>query len=359
MRGISMSDIVWSIEPGKGIGPLQLGASRADVIREIERVGLTVEDDPEEPQWLYVDEIDAELTFAEGPSPVLIEISCSDEQLRLGPIDLIDEPVIKIVELLKVSDDETVWTLPPDDKSDAANAAMAEGGETGVVASPSVEKLLKDGTLWIRPFGLGLELVLGDIFNVRLRRPGDIPPVEVGPLTAEQRVYAAHPELTSKLLDSMPSAGRPAEKSGLQCLGGIALIVALGIIVWRAVDLQQRWNSAPEVEAVVIGAHPPPPENFPDEYTVAYPDTQGARYEVVLKKWEVYGLPNIGDKLTVRYLPEAPHKPMTPAKFNDAGVSEYLPWGIGLFIGYFVLQFAVAVVGWGWRRSATQPGDEA
>ncbi len=86
---------------------------------------------------------------------------------------------------------------------------------------------------------------------------------------------------------------------------------------------------------------------------------QGQRHEVVLQKWEVYGLPDIGAKMELRYLPEAPHKPMTPARYNDAGVSEYLPWGIGVFVGYFVLQFATGVLGWAWRRSSTKPGEEA
>ncbi len=365
-----MSDIVWSIEPGKGIGPLQLGASRADVIRDIERAGLTVNDDPAAPDWLYVDEIDAELMFSAGTPSVLIEIASSDEQLRLGPIELIDEPVIKIVDLLKVSDDETVWTLPPEDKDNAQSAAQpaatANAAETGsqaapgrAMTSPSIEKLLKDGTLWIRPFGLGLELVLGDIFNVRLRRPGDVPPEEIGPLTAEHRVFAADPELTSKLLDSMPSSVRAPEKSGLQCLGGIAFLAAVGLVVWLAVDYQQQWNAAPVVEAEVIAIDPPPPETFPERYTVAYLDTTGKRQEAVLDRWEIYAFPKVGDKVEIRYLPEAPDKPMGPAKVQDAGVSKYLPWGIGVVVGYFVLQMLVPLLGLIWRRSATPPVEGA
>ncbi|MEX2185230.1 MAG: hypothetical protein WD875_00480 [Pirellulales bacterium] len=368
-----MNDEVWSMEPGRGNSILQLGAPRDEVLRRLAAAGIEVdeeddeEDDESESLWSYVEEMDAELTFAGGPGQVLEEIAISDDRMQLGPIDLIDEPLCKVIELLRVVDEETVWTRWKDDVPPSDSNNDPPTGETAISAgesavpppadnkSPSARQLLSDGTLWIRPFGLGLVLVYGDVITVRLRRPGDVPSGGYGSLTAEQRELAAQDDLTSILLGRPPlrREARP-RSSRFQQLAGLALVIGIGLVIWRAIDFQRRWNESPIAEGVVVAVNPPPPEPFPDEYTIAYHDESGTLHEVVFGRADMYGLPPVGGKIELRYLPEAPDEPLGPARVRDIAIETFIPWGVGVFVAYFVLQLAVAIVGWAWRRAETK-----
>jgi hypothetical protein len=346
-----MSVDVWLAEPGKGIGVLELGAPRDDVLRRLADAGFEVEEDDEELRWCYVEEMDAELTFTEGSRPVLEEIAVSDDRLRLGPIELIDEPVHKIVELLRVAAEETVWTIrrdaPREPKTDADRSPNPPDDQA--VETPSAEKLLAEGTLWVRPLGLGLDLVYGDILTVRLRRPDDIPKAGLGSLTPEQRALAARPDPTSHLVGPVREQRRRGSR--FQLLAGLALMVGMALVVWRAIDYQRRWNEAPVVEGEVVDVKPPPPEPFPNEYTIVYHDKMGRRHQVIFQRADVYNIAKVGGKVEIRYLPEAPDEPLGPARVPDAWVERYIPWGIGVMVGYFVLQLAVPIVGWAWRKA--------
>lgn len=363
-----MNDDVWSMAPGKGNRVFELGTPRAEVIRRIAAAGLEMDEDDEgegaedDLYWSYVKELDAELTFGDPPQRVLEEVAVSDDRVRLGPIAPIDEPVGKIVELLQVADGETIWTMradqyklpAPEDAVQASESTNAPGGQN---VAPSAEKLLSEGTLWIRPFGLGLDLVYGDVMTVRLRRSNDVPSTGYGPLTAEQRELAARPDLTSYLIGPRRTDGTaPARRSRFQRLAGAALVAGIAIVVWRAIDYQRRWNAAPVVDGVVVDVQPPPPAPFPDDFTIAYQDQSGHSHRAVFKRSDIYTLPAIGEKIEVRYLPEAPGEPLGPARVREIAIERFLPWGIGVVVAYFVLQVVAAVVAW---RPATSRSAQA
>jgi hypothetical protein len=99
------------------------------------------------------------------------------------------------------------------------------------------------------------------------------------------------------------------------------------------------------VDAVVIGASPPPPDPFPDFFTVAYQDQQGQRHEAIMKHYEIFSLSKIGDKVQIQYLPEEPEKPLGPWGARSAGMDKYIPWGVGVVATYFILQLIVPFVG--------------
>jgi len=346
-----MSDVVWPIEPGKGIGVLALGATREEVLRRLADLGFELVEDEDGPRWAYIEEMDADVTFSEGSYPVVEEIAISDDRARLGPIELIDEPVLKIIDLLRVADDDTLWTLRSDRYSvpPSAGDPLPDSLDEQQSSTRPIEKLLSEGCLWIRSFGLGLELVYGDVLTVRLRQPDDIPQPSYGSLTFEQRELAARPDLTSRLIGSTTSpsssGSTPRQSSRFQLLAGFGLMIAMGLIIWRAIDYQRRWNNAPTVDAVVIGVTPPPPDPFPDFFTLAYEDQQGQRHQAVLHHSEIFSLSKIGDKVEIQYLPEEPDRPLGPWGARSAALDEYIPWGIGVIGAYIVLQFVVAIAG--------------
>jgi hypothetical protein len=347
--GVSMSDTVWPVEPGKGIGVVALGASRDEVVRRLADAGLELVDDEGRSRWTYVEEMDADVTFSEGSFSVVEEIGVSDERARLGPIDLIDEPVLKVIELLRIADEDTLWTLRSDTypKEPSAGDALADSAGEQTPSKPTIEKLLSEGCLWIRSFGLGLELVYGDVLTVRLREPGDIPGPSYGSLTPEQRRVAGRPDLTSHLIGSpAPTAARstPSRTSRFQILAGLALLLSMAIVVWQGIDYQRRWDNALAVDAVVIGVSPPPPDPFPDFFTIGYQDQQGQRHEAIMHHSEIFSLSKIGDKVQIQYLPEAPDAPLGPWGARSAGLDKYIPWGIGVIGAYIGLQFVAGIV---------------
>jgi hypothetical protein len=343
-----MDEIIWAIEPGKGVGLFELGVSRADILRRLNNAGLHAERDEGGSRWYYVKEMDADLTFSEGSVSLLEEIAVSDDRLRIGPLELINEAISKVVDLLRVADDDTQWTLSSDAYALRENDEPQLGNSDGDRrrAIPTSKSLLREGTLWIRSFGLGLVLVNGHILTARLRQPGNIPLRTYGPLTDDQRTLAAREALARLRVGSLSRYSNESERrrdSRFQLLAGLALVVLMAVVIWQGIDYQRRWDNAPLVDGEVIDTSPPPPEPFPRYFTIAYRDQQGRPHQAVLDYTEIFSLSKIGAKVQLRYLPEAPDKPKGSSA-QRAAFDKYIPWGLGVFATYFVLQFVMAIL---------------
>jgi Protein of unknown function (DUF3592) len=330
-----MSDELWSVELGRGIGVIELGATREEIARRLAEHKIELDLDDED-DWLWVEELDAELRFKTTKPPVLREILVEDDQLRFASLPVIGKRLHEVVELLKVSDGETMWRIEQDDEEDErAGAIFPEGVTTD-------EMLLDDGTLWIPALGLGLGMVRGEITTVRLRKPGETPKSGLGPLTASQRGLSARADLPRYLVNRRLGLSRPV--SWMQTVLGVGLAAALVWLFWTAIDYQRRWNAAPVVEGEIVSVDPPPPDPFPMKFTVAYRDQAGVERTTVFERADIYAN-SVGDKVDVRYLPEAPDQPMGPARLSDAAFLKYVPWGIGIGAVYCVLQIVAGVVG--------------
>jgi hypothetical protein len=125
----------------------------------------------------------------------------------------------------------------------------------------------------------------------------------------------------------------------------------MGMTVWQGFRYQVRWNAAPVVEGNVIDVKPPPPDPFPDEYTVEYADQAGNPYQALLKRNDVYVAPKIGEKIEIRYLPEQPDQPLGPARYRDAAFVKFVPIGIGVMASYCILQIIIPLAALFIRRA--------
>jgi len=329
-----MSDELWSIELGKGVGVIELGATRDEIARRLaeQKIELDVED---EDDWLWVEEMNAELHFRSTELKLLREIVVEDDRVRLGPKEVIGKRLHEMVEFLQVADAETVWRPWDDEEADE---------KPGKTFDPQTdEELLDGGTLWIPALGLGVQMLRGGIDTVRLRKPEDTPREGLGTLTPAQREMSARPDLSKYLVRPQHAGARPI--GWLQSLLGVGLAVALVLLFWRAIDYQRQWNDAPVVEGEVIAVDPPPPEPFPMKFTIVYRDQAGGKHTTVFERADIY-VNSVGDKVDVRYLPAAPDQPMGPARVRDAAFIKYGPWGFGLLGAYFVLQVVLSVAGW-------------
>lgn len=331
----------WPVELGKGIGILELGATREEVLRRLAEADIKVEDGEDDPSELYIDEIDTALKFTEASPPVLWEIAMSDDGVRLGPLEIIDKPLLEVVDLLRVPDSETRWTCDSDDEG---KPIESPSGDSVTASPPSDKTLLSDGMLWLVPLGVGLEAAYGEIWSVHLRQPTDVPKVGWGPLTAAQRELAARPDLTSHLLGPVKS-----DSSGLarfQRLIYLALFASMGFVVWKGYDYQTRLNATPIVLGTVTDVAPPPPDPFPSAYTVVYQDHDGNKRTAAFNRNAVYETPKIGDTIPIRFLPESPDEPLGPAQVNDAGMFRYSPWALGVLATFCVVLFLAPIADW-------------
>lgn len=336
-----MDDKLWSVDPGRGLGVLRLGAPLAYVRQSLAEVGIDLEEDDD--HWLYVDDLDTELIFTTTKPPVLREIVVEDDRVRFGPLPVIGQRLHQVVELLQVPDGETLWRLARDDEPD-----RPPGGNRPPEWTPSDEWLLDQGTLWITSLGLGLSMVRGEIASLRLREPAGSPKRGIGSLTPAQRELSRRSNLATLLLRSTTPAAQA--RSWFQSLSRLAVFVALGLLMWQAIGYQQRWNVAPVAEGEVVEVRPLPPDPFPMEFVVAYRDHNGGAHQAVFKRADIYTSPAIGEKVEVRYLPEAPDQPLGPARYRDIAFEKFVPWAIGIVAAYTVLQLIVSLASWGFRR---------
>src|SRR5437899_2190858 len=103
-----MSEKLWSVELGRGVGVIELGAMREEVARKLAEVGIEL-DIEDEDDWLWVEDLDGELYFRTIEPKVLWEIIVEGDQVRLGPMGVIGKRLHEVVGLLQVADAETVW----------------------------------------------------------------------------------------------------------------------------------------------------------------------------------------------------------------------------------------------------------
>lgn len=329
-----MSDNAWEIRAGRGIGDFALGESRAAVLHRLEATRQEVDVDPEDPTLVELVEEGIALRFALEGSQPLVLIEVCDERMQWGGEGL---PGLRAHELLprfEVQPHETVWRRWTGDSSDDEYRPGTEVSD---------QTLLESGTLWLRPYGLGLCFSRGGLSTVLITAPERVPRDGYGHWTAAQA------ELSQTLRPTVwQPASRPGRKLGsaLRIVLTIGLLGALGWLFQAARQYQARWDQVPVVPGTIVDVQPPPPEPFPERYTVEYVDDRQHTHRVVWGLADLYVPREMGEIVEVRYLPEAPDQPRSPGRYRDAAFLKFFPFGIAAVALYGVLQLIV----WGMLR---------
>ena len=330
-----MDPSFWEVDLGHGLGPLVLGTERDTVIVRLEEAKINVEPDDDDPAWLYVPEMEAELTFSRDEPRRLVQIVVEDERLHFGTLPVLGKRVHEIVELLNVPEAETLWR-PGEDP-----ALSLPDRDEQPLEPASDEELLDAGTLWITTLGLGLGLWHGEIIAVYLRQPHNSPRRGIGQFLPRHAELSRSPDLRQRLTKPVLRAAGPPNWFGR--LAGLAFVAAVAILIWRAVAYQQQWNSAPRVEGQIVAVKPPPPDPFPTEFTVAYQDQTGQPHQIVFDLPNVNDARHIGDKVDLCYLRDDPRQAMGFAASRDAAIEKFLPWGIGIIVAFIAVLFVSAI----------------
>src|SRR3569623_967808 len=103
-----MKHHLFSVDLGRGLGVIALGASDDEIIEKLKAEGIELDKDEEDPDWLYVDELGAVLNFKTTQPPRLFEIVTEDSDVHLGSLPVIGERVHAILDRLKIPVSETL-----------------------------------------------------------------------------------------------------------------------------------------------------------------------------------------------------------------------------------------------------------
>jgi hypothetical protein len=325
------NDDFWSVELGVGMGPLVLGTNFESLLavlkdNRIDVNSLTLNRSNE----LAVPEIGIHCVFSNTNPRTLIRIDVSDDRLRFGSLPVIGKRAHEIVGLFKLPRKETLW-CDIENKELASSTSEIKSDTTAMS-----RELLARGTIWITGHGLGLKLRDGLVEIVHLCDPSQSPQTGHGPWTKEQQRLSEVRELPAA--STAPTARNLQSISIFNVLIHVALVTAIGTLVWWAVQLQQRWDAAIEVPATVVALDPPPPNPLPDKVTVSFKDAGGNEQRHTLGFMQFMTTPKMGDEVNVKFLPESPKQVLGPVAFRDVGFETALPYGIGILAIYSSLQ---------------------
>jgi hypothetical protein len=338
-----VNDKLWSVELGHGLGNLQLGLERSELLRRLEEAKIEFDADDDDLTHIHGLDADLILTLTDSDPPRLIQIAVEDERVQFATMSVMGRPLHEIVALLQVQTEETVWRTEdePDDSLPTAPERRLKPA--------SDDELLDGGTLWIRPLGLGLRLWLGETCEIYLRLPENVPVNGIGQLTTQQLELSQ--KTTGPNRQDQATQLQPSRKSCLRSLSGLICFGLIAWVIWQGALYQRRWHDAPKVEAEVIAIHPNEPDQIPTEFVVTYRDQNGIERQATLGLADLYGPKAVGEKIELYYLPEHPDRPLTHARKGDVAFIKFGPWVIGLFAGYLALQVILAILG----KLFTQP----
>lgn len=349
-----MDDDDWNVRPGHGLGPLELDLDRESLLERLDGVVEDLNAPDDDPTFAELEDGDIELTFAADEPHRLQQISVFDDRVQRNSAPILERRVDELLAEWQIDFNQTLWKR--------GSTALDVQEQAQPPHTPSDRQLLQSANLWIPQEGLGLVVEQGIVEELVIRLPELAPRSGYGPFTESQRVLLNEPDLGSALTDP-PAPGAVAE-GWIRSLLTLACVAGVALVAWQGFQYQVRWNQSLSAEGTVIAVKPPPPDPFPDELTVEYADPTGKQHQTVFRRADVYITREVGEKVEVRYLPEAPDQPLGPARYRDAAFVEYMPYGIGIVAVYLVLLVINTVVckflgrGFAAERSVADDGDE-
>jgi hypothetical protein len=323
-----VSNDFWQVELMVGMGPLLLGVDEDAIQKVLVERGIDAE-----PRFLgnarqrTIPSIKTRLTFSEANPRTLTHIEVDDERLRFASLSVLGKRAYQIIGIFKVSRKETLWTR--------GNSSIEENAEPfrGNMSPELSRELLAKGTLWIKKYGLGLTMRDGLVATVHLCDPNDVPRDGLGQWTKEQQLLSEVHEVVAQEKEPI----QRSLKSAARGLVHVAFVFVFGLLVWSAISLQRKWDEAAEVPAVVVALEPPPPHPLPNNITVEFRDSSGARRSTTLGFQQFERTPMLGDEVSVVFLPETPHHVLGPVAARDVGFSSTFPFGLGTLLAYTIL----------------------
>ena len=336
-RNVSEDPSLWNVEPGFAMGLFHLGIPRDEVLQLLEERRLDF-DPLSDSSAVYVLAMDTKLYFLPESPHCLSLIEVSNEQARFGTLKIMWQYAHDI--FASIPSASTLWfaDLSQINPTVPSSTSFREATD---------QQLLNNGTLWMKDLGVGFQLRQGRVTSLYLCDPALLPQSADGEFTGTQRHLSEELQIQSYRTPSVktPPVERFVKVSLL--LSTVFVVALFGRLAWEE---KKRWDNAIEVQAEVVEVWPPPPEVFPTKFRLSYLDQHGKLHDVELSDSDLYGTPQAGDKVPLRFLPDSPQTVLGPIAFRDVGFDQFVPyflWTIGL---YLVLHIAIGfAISWLFR----------
>jgi hypothetical protein len=335
----------WQVNIGSGVGPIVLGDSPRQILESLAGCGFQADFDSHVSETLLrIPRLKLKLVFAADGSQTLRRIDIQNPRVSFADWDVIGKPIHKAVRLFKCAEQETLWCSSYD-QSLQSDLVLNLNSESPTKCPGDVD-LLRRGTLWIPPLGLGFTLKEGRIDELHVTKPEHAPRQGTATWNLAQKTMSELGRIPKR--DREFGKVRSTESGLVQQLLTAALVVALGFVAWGAIDLQRRWNAQSDVPATVTAVIPPPPAPFGDQFALRYVDEAQRTHEVTMERMDFFEEPKLNTVVKLRYLPESPDQPLGDRRLVDVGMNYGIPRA-----GYVVAAYALLTLifsGYRWLR---------
>jgi len=286
-----------------------------------------------EPDLITITGWGMELRISEGKGGVLRQIGLEEADAKWAGKEITDEPLHAVLSVVGASAQLARWRT-----EDAFNEPF-EDLKPPPVDPPSTEDLLGDGTVWLPQLGIGFTLYDGFVGEVIWRRLEDVPKEFCGPVTPEQIQLCISGEWRNT------NEGKNARPPGggwnlVQIFLTFALVVTLARIGWLGLRETQIWSQAIILNGRLVAIEHKPDKPGESRYRIEFKDPDGHVDMTILERSDFYIEPtNIGDQVSVCYVPENPPRVKGPAKARDAAFLRYMPAvaGVSALYGFAML----------------------
>ncbi|MCA9195795.1 MAG: hypothetical protein KDB03_28700 [Planctomycetales bacterium] len=320
-----MQPSFWLVELGRGMGPISLGMTRAEVASALRLSGVNQDvARGKDKIKTHVSEINTTLVFSDGPIQRLIRLDISHSQVNFAGWEVIGKPIHKLVRLFKCPDSATLWCN--DYEPNQQLQAIRKIDQSNL---PTDAQLLNFGTLWLTALGLGCTVRRGTIICLHICNQESVPKLGTGCWNRPQQVMSETGHIPTTKNKLRTRSGASLTLKGL-------LIVAMCVLAARATWIQMRWNALPDVEATVVAVAPPPPSPFGEFFHLQYRDSLGNEFQAKLERMQFYDEPKLGQQVEIRFLPEAPHNPLGPHRWSEVGMNLAIPYALAILTVYTI-----------------------
>ncbi|MGV3607100.1 MAG: hypothetical protein ACO1RA_11905 [Planctomycetaceae bacterium] len=318
----------WQLTLGKSWGPLNLGAARSTVIEALNKQDFDV-DEEEGVDTLFLFEPELELSFAGDAPKELLQIVIEDAIVEINGLPLLNTTLDQALLAANLTSFDGAFWRNDDEHTDTLPGFAPEEpiDENDKAKPPTPSQLIQHATLWIPQLGLGLGMWKGIVCQVVLRKPEHSPTSGIAPLTQEQLELAMQQEIPKP---QAPAGPAPLWVRALQVVSNVvftALIIGLALYTQHR---QTTWNQAPRTRGTLVAIEPNDPKLKQDVYVFEYKDQAGNTHQARWTLADIYVPQEIGSEVEVTYLPDAPDKPIGPARVRDIGMSNLFPYIIAL-----------------------------
>lgn len=322
MQDDTTIDRNWSIDWGRGWGPIKFGTPRAEVVEQLKQLDFDVDDDEGEGS-LYLFDPEFELDFSPEAPHELLQIVVNDPVLKMNGIPLQRTTLDQTLLAINITSFEGAFWRDDDENTDTLPGFTAEEVDD---SQRTTDDLIDHGTLWIPALGVGFGMWPGIVSEVLLRHPKHAPTSGIAPLTSEQLELAMRQKLP--LSEEVHEAINKQHRIASYVVNIGFALVAIGVVLFAIME-QQKWNNIPAVPAKMIAFDKANPKRNWDDYLFEYQDQTGAKHQVWFSLSDIYVPREIGDEIEVKFLPEKPQRAIAPSQFNNIGMGygvAYLPF---------------------------------